>query len=251
MEALQAEARRDPGTPSLVLYEHGWDWLTGQVFPRLAVWPDGAIVFRDATGAREGRLDPAEARRLVDETAARIRGAPAYASVSAETDQPEVELVIRDGDAWRRAAVYGLWPDGPLAPVELDDDLNLVEHPEHTPTEPAGFLAAYQDLRRVTAAPSRAFRPRDVEIMYKRQPAPSSLPLAWPADLPAPSTTAPAPARDDYRSWPLPLRYLDAARALDERDVVLDGHAWRILVLERFRGESVIDRLRVCFAARR
>lgn len=77
--------------------------------PSLLVWRDGTVITREGyaplTQATVAR-DRVEA--LAASLRSTLRDAPANAAISDWTDQPSVQIVLRDGDASRVVGVYGL-----------------------------------------------------------------------------------------------------------------------------------------------
>jgi len=107
--------------PVLVLYEHG-GWALGFDVATLAVWRDGTIVFKaDAADAiprlLQTTLDTATSADIVARTLSRLRDLPSFTEISHATDEPAVEIIVRDRDAWRDVMVSGLYRDVPKSSV--------------------------------------------------------------------------------------------------------------------------------------
>jgi hypothetical protein len=101
-----------PDEPVLVMYERS-SWLSGFDVPTLVLWADGTVAMGDAAGTNSHHLLAAslpadQALSIVQTTLADLRSAPIYTEVSDFTDQPSVQIVVRDGNAWRSIDVYGL-----------------------------------------------------------------------------------------------------------------------------------------------
>ena len=116
----------DPGAPILVLEEvhlHG----SGPPQPTVAIWPDGKILFAHIARKRgdevrydqlEGAIPKSTVDALVREVASAIKIVPRYKSIYVnfgEDGGQETTIVVRDGDKWRSADVYGAYEDDFLA----------------------------------------------------------------------------------------------------------------------------------------
>jgi hypothetical protein len=101
--------------PVVVLYERSAS-ASGFDLPSLALWRDGTVVYSEANetgqhvaGLFQARLSPEAAFELVARSLSRLRDAPIETAISPNmTDQPTVEVIVRDGDSWRRIGAYGL-----------------------------------------------------------------------------------------------------------------------------------------------
>jgi hypothetical protein len=108
--------------PMLVLYERGGGALGFDV-ASFALWRDGTVVFKQDTldeipRLLQAKLDAETSRDLVARALARVRDLPSFTELVVETDEPIVELVVRDPDGWRDVAVGGLDRDSTTVPAK-------------------------------------------------------------------------------------------------------------------------------------
>jgi hypothetical protein len=109
---IVAVSTPSPDEPALVMYERS-SWLSGFDVPTLVLWADGTVAMGDAAGTNSHHLLAAtlpadQALSIVQNTLADLRTAPAYTEITDVTDQPSVQIVVRDANAWRSVEVYGL-----------------------------------------------------------------------------------------------------------------------------------------------
>ena len=195
----------------------------------VAVWADGSMVASHGRELVQGTVPAGEAARVAREVAAGLSRAPDYAELPGPIDQPRVELIARDGAAWRHALMWG------ARPTSYDG-------------APDGFRAAYRALLSLQPAQTSPFRPDELTIAYA--PVDTGVPpVAWPADVPAPPadrTTATIDARFDAQ-----LRALVAASVEQRppRPIAFGDKTWRIEITRRFRGQQLVETVRDCARA--
>jgi hypothetical protein len=151
-----------PDVPLVMLYERS-AWQSGFDLPSVLIYADGSIVYGDEPYGKSFRLyqamlSPNEARELLRVTAAALRDAPASTEMSIATDQPEVQILFRDNDAWRVVEAYGM---------------TRTTTEQAVPTSLRAVYATYRDL--LQRRPS------------SRVPMPSGYPRPerWPEELPS------------------------------------------------------------------
>jgi hypothetical protein len=123
--------------PVLVLYERG-GWALGFDVATLVVWGDGTVVFKEDPSAADAiprllqtHVDHETIRDIVARTLARVRELPSFIEISYATDEPAVEIIVRDRDGWHDVMVSGLSRDVPKASV---------------PANAQSFFAVYHEL---------------------------------------------------------------------------------------------------------
>jgi hypothetical protein len=147
--------------PVVVLYERS-AWQSGVDLPTLLVWADGTVVYGDVPYGKSFRLfqatlSPESAAEVQQAVVARLRAAPPHTGMTNMTDQPTVEIMFRDDDAWRVVEAYG------MTRTTKEDEV---------PSPLRDVFAAYRDL--LNRRPSG------------RTPAPTGYPRPdrWPEQLP-------------------------------------------------------------------
>ena len=214
-----AEVPAAADAPLVVLYEHGA--FFSPKLPSLVLWADGALLYRPESSAwRIGRVDDADA--IAREIAADLHASTRYAEASVTmSDMPTIEIVARDGAAWRITSVYG---------VERD-------------ARGDGFAAAYRRLATLRPATGTPYDPPEVTVTL--QPYPDALvEQPWPATIPPPP--------DGGGEVIVAGRDAPALRALTptghdtEPAITSAGHKWRMRIAPRFRGQATIERVVHC-----
>jgi hypothetical protein len=147
--------------PIVVLYERSM-WLSGFDVPTLLVYADGTAVYGDEPYGKSSRLyqatlSPEGASEILRMTTDRLRDAPPSSEMTNVTDQPLVQIMFRDNDAWRVVEAYGM--------TRTTDETAV----------PAGLRNVFATYRELLNR-----RPSD------RVPAPGDFPrpTGWPAELP-------------------------------------------------------------------
>lgn len=213
--------------PLLVLVEYDpWAMVIGSDTPKLALYDDGVVIYRNAAGHYAARLGPDELETfrasLRPEALRRLAGS--Y-TVSDATDQPTTDLLLRTGSTYAHVSVYGA--------------LGSAEARSAIPSE---ILDAYE---RVTAFERRdavPWLPEAVEVMiwpYEYAPDES---IIWPTDWPG-INHADTRQRGDSYSLYIPAsdypRLRDFLRTRRERGAVLiDGKKWIVQVRLPFPKED-------------
>jgi hypothetical protein len=122
--------------PVLVLYERG-GWALGFDVATLVMWGDGTVAFKEDSRADaiprllQTHVDRETTRDIVTRTLARVRELPSFIEISYATDEPAVEIIVRDRDGWYDVMVSGLHRDVPKASV---------------PATAQSFFAVYREL---------------------------------------------------------------------------------------------------------
>jgi hypothetical protein len=258
-------------TPAVVLFERDpWLMAVGSDFPTIAIWLDGSVVFIRENGKQTETLQASigaeNAERIANSVATQMRDVPAHSSVSNTTDRRTVEIVVRDGSVWRVGDVYGLTRNGPPIPTEgvpcppgsRRRLCGFVERPEKTPTEPAGFFAAYRTLLDARPNSGVPFTPADIKVLFWGFDDARGTPVPWPNELPPPPKDAVPAERKPFdpvayefvipsSAAPALERLLQTAYAKDPpRGIAFNGHKWTVEPLRRYRGQQAIDRLVHC-----
>jgi hypothetical protein len=158
---ISARGAASEGIPVLVLFERD-AWQSGFDVVSLVVWSDGTVAWKQGKPDALPTLLRATVARdaiaqLVDRMLGHLRTAPASTSLSNATDGPTVQVVVRDGESWRVAEVYGLTHATPSSSVT----------PEAQP-----LFAAYHELL--------AWIPKQGEPLPQDAPRPER----WPEELP-------------------------------------------------------------------
>jgi hypothetical protein len=109
---LVARGETSGDVPLLTLYERD-AWHSGFDVPSLLMWSDGTVVYGEGKYGESLRLmqTPSttwQVRDTVQATIRRLRDAPGHTEITNWTDQQTVQIIFRDGDAWRVVEVYGL-----------------------------------------------------------------------------------------------------------------------------------------------
>ena len=159
---IVATASATIDVPIVALFERS-AWLSGFDVPSMLVWEDGTVVYSEEHPGASLRLlqvamTPLQVREIERRVSRRVHDAPPTTATSPNaTDQPSVQIVVRDGDAWRVVEVYGLTRD--LAASDV-------------PSAAREVFAAYHEL--LAQRPSGGV------------PTPSTYPRPprWPEDLP-------------------------------------------------------------------
>lgn len=149
--------------PIVALFERN-AWHSGFDVPTLLVWADGTVIYSEGVYGESLRLMQSTSttwntRDIAERVARRLHDAAPYVEVTPNwTDQPSVQIVVRDEDAWRVVEVYGL-----TETVKEKD----------VPASAREFFAAYHELLEA--------RPTDgvpAPTTYRRPP-------RWPDSLPS------------------------------------------------------------------
>lgn len=112
--------------PVIALFERN-AWHCGFDVPSLLIWTDGTVVFSDGAYGESLHLLQSttttwQAREIARSVAQRLRNAPPDTEITKNaTDQPSVQIVFRDGEAWRVVEVYGLTRDVQTVPDAVRD----------------------------------------------------------------------------------------------------------------------------------
>jgi hypothetical protein len=147
--------------PLVTLYERD-TWHSGFDVPTLLIWADGSVVYSEGKYGESLRLMQAasttwQVREIVQSTISRLRDAPLYTEITNATDQMSVEIIFRDGEAWRDVDVYG-----------LTREVTAKDVPEHV-RDIVGAYHALLDSRPASGVPA--------PTTYRR-------PERWPVSLP-------------------------------------------------------------------
>ena len=212
----------DPDAPIAVMRQRGG--FASRVFPDLIVWADGEVVLN----GERARVSPATAQRTVGEAARRLRDLDRYVSSGEDmSDQPEVELSVRDGEIWRQVTVQGITvrgADGEAAPAAFASAAGLLLH-----MRLAGVGRYQADQIRVEL--------REVDPVVE--------PTAWPDGVPAP------PMSDDRpTAFVVPGAHLAELRRLGAQPIAIAGRSWAIALRPVYRGQPAIERMLECEQSR-
>ena len=239
--------------PTIVLYERN-PWRDGHDAPTLALWADGTVVFAAQDHVAQAAIERAIASRTIAAATASLRHVPSYAAVTLWSDQPTVEITVRDGDRWRTVRVYGLHRGG--VPDEIYRKPGSLEafsrpSPLHPPRAFDETYHALLDLVRSTGAP---FEPADLKLSYwDFDHARAAVP--WPGSVPPPARDlVPAerePGDPISYSHAVSTDHLPAMRSIlagldGQTAIAFNGHRWSVAVEPRYRGQAVIDYVRRC-----
>lgn len=271
----------DPGTPILVLEEvhlHGW----GPPQPTVAIWPDGKVLFAHPVGKNgddikyeklEGAIPKSRVDELVHDVASALVSVPRYKSIYVNFGEDGGQLttiVVRDGDKWRSATVYGAYDDdflaaaaavGTLPRKKLDPvftgGTELYEDPPPKP-----FALAYRMLLAARPSAGHAYVPYDHDVVFFA-PAPYNLKqhpsrVMWPGDLPKPPRGLSPSQCDQYDTdgcrYVLDVRFDNGATRLYRTIhstkvwpiVVVGGKQFMVRIDGLYRGERSIHALITC-----
>ncbi len=208
--------------PLAVVYEHAMFFSTD--IPAAVLWPDGTLAFSDKRAWFTAALGAAEATRIAGDAAAALRAAPRHAESNRdETDQPIVELVVRDGSHWRVSDVRGL--------VRGDRG--------------DGAAAAYRELLARAHGGTTHYAPESIAVDYEPV-ADYTGELAWPADIAPPIDPDVAGEVVVAATAEPVLRELERDTQRSGRAIVVAGTHVRIRLSRRFRGQAAIDRVLEC-----
>lgn len=212
----QAPAQPAAGAePLLVLIEYDpWAMVIGSDTPRFALYDDGVVIYRTATGHYTARFDPEEIetfRASLNPEA--LSGLAGSYTVSDATDQPTTDLMLRTGSTYAHMSVYG-----------------ALKSPEARSAIPSEILDAYDRLTDFERGDAVPWLPEAIEVMiWPYEYAPEE-PIIWPADWPG-IADADTRQRGDSYSLYVPAsdypRLRDFLRTRRERGAVLiDGRKW-------------------------
>jgi len=213
---LAAARKANEPVPILVLLESDpWASVIGSDSPAFALYEDGTIIRRTATGFGTTRLTRTELERfLAGLDLAAI--APLYGRYRAAdaSDQPEHSLLVYRGEEPVFVSVYGS--------LEQDDVRSSI---------PNAIVAVYDKLSAFEHSPSRDWLPETIEVMIwpkKYAPGPS---IRWPEGWPALNDPHTVARGDDSFSIFLPSTRLAELRAFLERRsakgaIEIDGRKW-------------------------
>ncbi len=208
--------------PLAVVYERAMFFATD--IPAVVLWPDGTLAFSVKREWFAATLGAAEASRIASDAVAALRAAPRHAEISRdETDQPIVELIVRDGARWRVSDVRG------LRRGDRGD----------------GVSAAYRELLSRAHGGTSHYAPDAIAVDYEPV-ADYTGELAWPADVPPPADPEVAGSIVVAAAAEPALRVLELAGARSGRAIVVADKHVRIHVRRRFRGQDAIERVVDC-----
>jgi hypothetical protein len=224
---LAAMRKANEPVPIVVLLENDpWAMVIGSDSPSFALYEDGTIIQRTATGFGTTRLTGAELESF-------IKGlnldaiAPLYGGYEAEdaTDQPTQDLLIYRGEKPVFVSVYG-----------------SLKRPEVRSKIPNAIVAVYDRLSEFEYSPSRDWLPEDIEVMiwpFENARGPS---VPWPEQWPGlddPNTVR----RGDSFSIFMPSTRLAELRAFlelrDSQAIELDGRKWAASIRFPFPQEDL------------
>lgn len=207
--------------PLIQLVERNpWLMVIGSDVPTFVLYEDGLVIFRKGDERRgehmRADLGRAGAAALAGDIArSGFFDLPRSTSVAHATDQPTVQVLVRDGLRWHLASVYGIGRDGKA----------LHGNEEAAPA----FTRTYRRLVTFDAPKAAPWNPEQIEVMLGDfSYAGSSVP--WPSAIPRPKAPIQAPANGVFKHF-IDGKYEDDVRALqakarDTTAVEIDGHKW-------------------------
>lgn len=224
---LAAARKSNQLSPLVVLLERDpWAMVIGSDSPTFALYGDGTVIQRTATGCAWTRLNEEEAKQLLERL--NLRALPrSYGRFQAThvTDQPDQDLLIYRGEKPVFVSVYGSLKD-----------------PEIRAKIPAEVVGAYDALSTFRSARSRTWLPENVEVMiwpFDNAVRSSRWPEAWPGI----SDPATMKRGDNSFSIFMPSTRLAEIRAFQkgkgESAVEIDGRKWSMSVRFPFPHEKL------------
>ena len=208
--------------PLAVVYEHAMFFSSD--LPAVVLWPDGTLAFSVRREWFVAQLGADEATRIAADAAASLGSAPRHAEIDRdETDQPVVELVVRDGSGWRVSGVRG------LRRGDRGD----------------GVAAAYRELLARAHGSTARYTPDAIAIEYAPV-ADYTGELAWPADITPPADPTVEGELVVAAAVEPALRALELEAQRSGRAIVVAGQHLRFHLRRRFRGQDAIERVLEC-----
>lgn len=226
---LAAARSSDLPSPIVVLLEKDpWSMVNGSDSPTFALYEDGTVIQRTATGFSSARLTEEEVRQLLERLnlTALSRSYGGFQATHT-TDQPDQDLLIyRDGKPVF-VSVYGSLKDR-----EVRAKL------------PKEVVAAYDTLKTFHSSQSRIWLPEDVEVMvwpYENAIDPS---IKWPQDWPDLSDPKTTKRGEDSFSIFMPSSRLAELRTFlktrgEKGAVQIDGRKWSASIRFPFPHEKL------------
>ena len=215
-QTLAAVRKSDLPSPVIVLLENDpWAEVIGSDSPSFALYEDGMLIQRAATGFRMTRLNDGELERIV--AALKLDALSRfYGRFEAEdaTDQPEQDLLIYRGERPIFVSVYG----------SLKDSKNRSKIPR-------AVVAAYDALSAFNHPQSRPWLPENVEVMIWPYEHARDASIKWPREWPGLANPKTVKRGEDSFSIYIPSAKLPEIRAFLKRRsakgaVEIDGRKW-------------------------
>ena len=167
--------------PILVL-EDGDAWAgSPESLPAVTIYEDGLVITsswgKERVSITTGMLDaPAERARKIYVA---LTDLPPRITISRASDQPEVAISARVGDAWRAVNVVGFRANPRPLPPELAEHFK-------TDDPPLAWLHAYDELVNLELRDRHAYEPVDFVVTMNDDSVPSVAAVPWPSGVPAP-----------------------------------------------------------------
>ena len=226
---LTAVRKSNLPRPVIVLLEKDpWAQVIGSDSPSFALYDDGSLIQRTATGFSTTRLTNREMeqllQRLKPETLSRFYGG---FEATFSTDQPDQDLLIYRGEKPVFVSVYG-----------------SLEDREVRSKIPKEVVAAYDTLSGFKHAKSRPWLPENVEVMIAPYEYAPDASISWPQDWPGLSDSKTVKRGEDSFSIYMPSAKLAELRAFLERRkakgaVEIDGRKWSVSIRYPFPHERL------------
>lgn len=228
-QTLAAVRKSDLPSPLVVLLDRDpWAEVVGSDSPAFALYVDGTVIQRNATGFSTTRLTDGERKNLLDGLNLRALSR-SYGRFEAEdaTDQPEQDLLIYQGEKPVFVSVYGSLKD-----------------PGVRSKIPKEVAAAYDTLSAIKLPRGRSWLPENVEVMiwpYEYAPDPS---IRWPQNWPGLNDPKTVRRGEDSFSLYMPSAKLaDLSALLSRRSekgaVEIDGRKWAASIRFPFPQETL------------
>ncbi|MBX3182282.1 MAG: hypothetical protein KIT72_09490 [Polyangiaceae bacterium] len=239
MRVQVSEPDKASERPQVVLVQTNPHALVlGAEVPRVVIYEDGTVITQ-----REAQVVTAVAPKETRELIARVitpelLALPARWSVRAPTDQPRLQLLVRDADGWKLLDVYGVRLGSPPRPGTT---------PPGVPTEI--FLAACEALASFEPPGAVPWVPQEIELMLWDFSHAKEEPLPWPAGVPQPPRAG--RVAKGTQKHPIPGRHEAALRAFLEqqgprRGVQLDGKSMSLAYRRLVPADAHIQAVRRC-----
>ncbi len=239
MRVKVSEPDKASERPQVVLVQTNPHALVlGADVPNVVIYEDGTVITQRGAH-RVTATAPKETRELIQRVITKeLLALPTRWSVRAPTDQPRLQLMVRDTDGWKLLDVYGVRLGSPPLPST---------NPPGVPTEL--FMAACEALASFEPPWAVPWVPQEIELMLWDFSHAKEKPLPWPAGVPQPPRAG--RVAKGTQKHPIPGRHEAALSAFLEqqgprRGVELDGKSMSLSYRRLVPGDATIQAVRRC-----